>query len=259
MAKKLDALQVTGIIRAETLQTIRGWEKLSGDEKSSVILESQKLGRTLLLHNQSRLAIGEHLLALHTILEPHRMFQSYLKNFHFSERTAYRHMKSFENSKTILPANIMKAAMVRNVQILGESTDAPLGIYTAAAAVLPPPADATEKQANEYLDELEVVRKTKQKSAAQALVPRYDSNVLMKECLRFVSSRYARLPNRRATREVWVQKFFGMCLSEFGMSAQTALAPLTVPEQFQAPKRGRPVGSVSSSLPATSQPATASA
>lgn len=257
MAKKMDALQVTGIIKAETLKTIKGWDKLSGEERSSVILESQKLGRTLLMHSQSRLAIGEHLVTLHGILEPHRMFQSYLKNFHFSERSAYRHMKSYENSKTILPATIMKAAMVRNVQILGESSDKPLGIYTAAAAALPPPVDATETQANEYLDQLEAVRKTKQKDDVQVMVPRYDQNVLMKECLRFVASRYSRLPNRKATREAWVQKFFGMCLSEFGMSAQSALAPLSVPEQFAAPKRGRPVGSVAA--PPSSSPATASA
>src|SRR6266705_1037891 len=81
---------------------IKGWDSLNFDEQKMVVDEGQQLAVALLQYGHSRIAIGEHLTKLRGILEPHNMFERFLKNFHFSKRTAYRYIAGFENAKARL-------------------------------------------------------------------------------------------------------------------------------------------------------------
>lgn len=239
---QLSVSEVAGIVKADAFAQLPWWDKLNGTEKQEVLLTGQKLGQALLHYGQSKLSIGEYLSALKAILEPHNVFQKFLSQFHFSKSSAYRYIKGYENAKTLLPPVIMKAAMVRGVNLIGDSSEKPLGIYTAAAKTLSTDAVATEEQANDYLAKLEVARKSFK--VEPFVMPKADPNTLTKECLRFVATRYARLPNRKVTREAWVKQLVGLMLSEFGIQAAQTFQPLEVPAQFKAPRRGRPVGSV---------------
>jgi len=239
--------EVTLLVPPEAFSTLAWWEKLNKEEQNVVVNEGRKLARAMLAHGQSRLAIGEHLSKLQSVLEPHNIFGRFLKNFHFSKRTAYRYIKGFQNAQAMLPAPILKAAMAKGVNIIGDTDFKPLGIYTDAVKKLPVPKDATEEQATTYLTQLENVRKELKPTGAAFVMPEpQDPTTLLKECYRFVSLRYKRLPTNHKTRASWVRNLVGMILSELGVSGSQTYAPQAVPEEFKA-LRGRPSQQVAAS------------
>jgi hypothetical protein len=233
------------ILMPETNIVKASWfEKLDENEKGAVKAESEQLAVAMLNFGRSRLSIGEHLSKLRDVLEPHNVFGKFLKNFHFSKRTAYRYIRGFENAQARLPEPILKAAMVRGMAIIGESDQKPLGIYTEAAKQLPPPNVANETQAQAYLDSLDMLRKTSRGTEPQttgtfAVTIPQDPETLLKECYRFVSSRYKKLPTNHKTRSAWVDKLVGMVLNELGVSGTKSFHPIAIPEGYKA-ERGRP-------------------
>ena len=234
------------LVPPESLNTLKWWEKLNQQEQATVMQEGQALAKAMLDHGRSRLAIGEHLTKLQAVLEPHNLFGRFLKNFHFSVRTAYRYIKGYQNAQGRLPEPVLKVAMARGVNIIGDTEFKPLGIYTDAVQKLPVPAVVNDEQARVYLDQLEEVRKQLKPTGAMFTMPEpQDPNTLLKECYRFVSLRYKRLPSNSKTRAAWVRSLVGMLLSELGVSGQQTFAPQAVPEEFRA-LRGRPVATAAS-------------
>jgi hypothetical protein len=235
------------LVPPDAFNTLAWWEKLQPAEQTTVMHEGRLLAQAMLDHGKSRLAIGEHLEKLQGVLEPRNLFGKFLKNYHFSKRTAYRYIAGFKNAKARLPETVLKAAMARGVNIVGETEARPLGIYTEAVAKLPPPQSANEVQANTYLTQLEQVRKETRSSGANLFtvpVPQ-DPQTLLKECYRFVSLRYKRLPNNSKTRAQWVRNLVGMILADLGVSGEQTFAPHAAPEDFKA-QRGRPAQLVAS-------------
>lgn len=225
-------------ISADTFSALSWWKKLSADEHVAVVNESKMLAQSLLHFGQAKVAIGEHLERLQGILEPHNVFQKFLKQFRFSKRTAYRYIAGYKNAKAALPQTVVKAAMQRGINIIGDSENKPLGIYTEAVKTLPPPQAPTDEQANAYLDALEKMRKETRTTATVMELPVGDPNTLLKESLRFVTTRYKRLPTNKRTRENWANRLIGMLVSEFGLTNHT-FTPIAVPEDLQV-HRGRP-------------------
>lgn len=237
------AVSAPNLVPTQAITSLSWFEKLNDGEKAAVISETQFLAGALLQHGQSKLAVGEHLSKLRDVLEPHNLFGRYLKNFHFSKRTAYRYITGFKNAQKILPNSVLTAAMARGVNIVGDTDQKPLGIYTEAVAKLPPPKDATEVQANTWLDQIEQVKKEAKSQAGTVsvfaqIVPS-DPQSLLKECYRFVSIRYKRLPNNSRTRAAWVKALVGMVMTELGVAGEQTFAPQAVPEEFRV-QRGRP-------------------
>ena len=244
--------QPTNVTTIATIpeQAVKGawWDKLSVDEKNAVQAEGQQLAIAMLNFGRSRLAIGEHLSKLKDILEPHNVFGKFLRNFHFSKRTAYRYIRGFENAKARLPEAVLKTAMVRGMAIIGESDTKPLGIYTEAAKQLPPPSNPTDQQAEAYLDSIETLRKktkgtVSKPSIVDATVIPQDPDTLLKECYRFVSSRYKKLPSNHKTRTAFVTRLVGFMMNELGIGHAQNFQPMAIPEGFRA-ERGRPRESV---------------
>lgn len=220
---------------------ISGWDKLSAEEKKAAASEGRQLSQALLQYGRSKLAVGEHLTKLQAILEPHNLFSRFLKTFHFNKRTAYRYIAGFNNAKERLSAPILKAAMQRGVNIIGENATKPLGIYTNAVAKLPPPSNPTDVQAVTWLDQIEQVRRDTRAEAATGLsvVTNQDPQVLLREAYRFVNLRYRRLPNNSRTKAAWVRSLVGMLMADLGVNTHQTFAPTAVPEDFKA-QRGRP-------------------
>lgn len=219
-----------------------GWDKLQPQELTVVQNEGQALAAVMLVHGYSGLAIGEHLVAVQGILEPHNLFGRFLRQFHFSKRTAYRYISRFKNAKNALPDSVVKAAIARGMDIAGDSDLRPLGKYTEAAAKLPPPKEADIEQANTWLDSVEQVRKTTRAESPPGLpsvtvIPE-DPQTALKEVVRFASSRYKKLPGNKRVRENWARQVLSMLMAEFGMQSAQQFAPMAVPSEWLA--RGRP-------------------
>lgn len=238
-ANKLDTLTH---IQPTIFSELAWWTKLDMSEQKEVVSAAQKLSDALVTNGYSKIAIGEHLTRLQSVLEPHNLFQRFLKNFHFSKRTAYRYIAGYNNAKARLPEPIIKAAMARGYNMIGDSELKPLGVYTEAVAKLPPPQNPNAEQAVTWLDQVEQVRKDNRSaqgtpSLTLPFVPS-DPNTLMRECYKFVSLRYKRLPNNSRTRNSWVRSLVGMMLTELGSGQQT-FAPIAIPQDYTV-QRGRP-------------------
>lgn len=254
-AQKLDALAIrrpTELVRQEILgpeivNTLapmmeQKWVvDLSTKAKQIVMTEGQALAQALLLEGRSKLAIGEHLTRIQAVLEPRRVFGRFLHGFNMSKRTAYRYIKGYSNAEKRLPEPILRAAMVRGMNLIGETDEKPLGIYTAAVKKLPMPEHATPKQAHEYLDKLEESRKIKPPEGETLPAEHIEMVDAVKVAFKTVSNIMKRLPvdTKGKNKMKFLQSVVGMCLTEVGVASQQTFEPQAVPDEFRI-GRGRP-------------------
>lgn len=194
----------------------------------------------LLAESRCKTSLGEHLQKVQAVLEPHNVFGRFLKNtFHMSVRQAYRYIAMAKNAKAGLPEPVFKVAVARGMDIAGTSDAKPFGAYTEAIRRMPPPATATEEQAATYLTQLDDVRKQVRSEAATGitLVPA-DPETTVRECYKFVTLKFKRLPQNKRTLHAAQQKLIGLLIADWGLGAQTFI-PVQVPESYKV-GRGRP-------------------
>lgn len=234
----------TALVPVETFTELNFWQELNDKEQATVIQEGEQLAVAMLNYGRSRLAIGEHLFNIQRILEPKNVFTKFLsKVCHFSPKTAYRYINGYKNAQQMLPETVLKAAMARGYNILGDTEEKPLGIYTEAAKQLPPPREASAEQAATWLDSVEQVRKKTRGMTSAAVesinpIPQ-DPDTLLKECFRFVDNRFRKLPISHKVRQQWIKTLIGMELTLLGVGNQQTLSPIAIPTDFKA-ERGRP-------------------
>lgn len=234
----------TALAAISALSSLSGWERLESHDQKAVQAETKALAEALIGFGFSKLSVGEHLTKIREVLEPKRMFISFLRRFNFSQRTAYRYIQGYENARQRLPEPVLKAAMARGYNVIGHTDDKPLGAYTDAIKRLPPPRTQDPAKISVYLDEVEEARRRsgqrrakREKQAETEMV--YDSDVLLKECYRFIDSRFKRLPHTKKVRSAWVERLIGMVLTDLGSSTAQSFSPVAVPQDFRA-VRGRP-------------------
>lgn len=243
--RKEETPEAPASIVVHTVSALSWFTKLNKDEQSAVTREGEALAQALLQYGRAKLAVGEHLTKLQGILEPHNLFQRFLKHYNFNKRTAYRYIASFKIAQARLPEVILKTAISRNIDLIGSNETQPFGRFTSAVEKLPPPQNPTQDQANTWLNQVEQVRKDTRtaETGAQAgglfLAVNADPQVMLKECYRYVNLRYRRLPNNAKTKANWVRSLVGMILSDMGIAGQQSFAPITIPEDYKA-LRGRP-------------------
>lgn len=196
----------TGLAPIAALQGLKWYAKLNEQEQATVTAESIGLAEALVEANDGILRVGERLTTLQGILEPHSLFGQYLRNFHFSKRSAYRYIAKFKNA-AMLPEPILRLAMARNMAIGGETEVKPFGNYTDAVRKLPAPKNPTQEQAATWLNQVEqVAKETRAANAANpdnggpgfTLPEPTDPGTAMKEAFRFVVNRYNQLPNNNS-------------------------------------------------------------
>jgi hypothetical protein len=246
--------EINKIVPVTRFQALPFWEKLNTNEKAELQEEGQHLAAAMLMHGASGLAIGEHLFRINENLKKiHGAWSRFVKEWGFkTERTAYRYVLRYKNAKELMPPNVVKVAMMRNLALYGDKDDRPLGAYTEVAKMLPPPRNPDIEQANRYLDQLESHRKEKlaiEKKRAEKdgevriiALPATSKNkeLWLMDCYRMFRSRFRRLPSSKTSdaRKEFVHSFVGYILNEAGMSAASFKAE-AIPEQFKA-ERGRP-------------------
>lgn len=218
------------------------WKDIPQNEQIVLQSEGEKIATMLLLQGYTKLALGAHFIKVQAILEPRHLFGRFLRLFRHTPRTAYRYIQRYKNASSHLPEMILRTALVKGIEISGESEQRPLGKYTNAAKALPPPVDPNEEQAGIWLDS--VVKAAKEKNdtpeRTDLAVPiPQDPDTLLKECYRFCSLRYRKLPINSRIRKTWVHHLSGMLLTDLGVGHAQSVAPIAVPEEFRA-MRGRP-------------------
>lgn len=248
-ALMVHAGDAASVVPASVFTSLAWWDKINAEEQQLVLSAGTRLAQAMLINGASRLAIGEHLTQLQGVLEPHNIFGKFLKNFHFSKKTAYRRIAEFKNAKANLPEAVLKAAMARGVNIAGESEQKPLGVYTDAVRKLPPPTTPDVVQATTWLDQIEKVRKDDRAAASEGVaagasftMPEpLDVATAMKECFRFIENRYNRVPQRAKGK--FLQALQGMLVTLSGVGNPLTITPQAIPEDFRI-HRGRPAAKV---------------
>jgi len=207
------------------LEGLKGWEKLDGKTQKAAVEASRSILESLKNENESRMEAGKHFIELRKLL-PKGMFLSSLREtFHMSRATAYRYMDGYESAAKKLPKPVMDVVMrraYRRAQIKRIEEN-------------PPPAKVTKDpiQIGKYLDNLEKTPiEIKDDTPA-------NTDTLLRECVNFVSSRYARLPNNSRTRSTWVRSLVGMLMTKFGIGTEQSFEPMAIPDKFRV-VRGRP-------------------
>lgn len=233
-------------VSSESLMQYKWYRDLPDEDRDKVKAEGQGLAVSLLNEGRSKLAVGQHLYNLNRILTPHNAWTKFLKQYNFNVRKAHRRIAAYTNAARFLPETVIQVAAIRNVDILSDKDEKPLGRYTEAVKLLPPPEDPTPDQADKYLNEIVAKEKEIRKSGGapeaeeEEAVPiqPQDPQTLLKECYKFCALRFQRLPNNAKTKQNFLHSLFGMLATKAGAS-KIAVTPMAIPEEFQI-GRGRP-------------------
>lgn len=219
----------------EALKLLPGWGALTKKDQALVEEETEALSEELLNFGRSKLAIGERLAKLQSVLEPRRMFRKFLSSYNFRRSTAYNHIAGFNHAKALLPPSVLERAMARNMNILGHKEAEPLGMYTHTIKRLPPPNSKDPKVIDAWLDSVEKGRQKERHRRARTVVEaQYDTETLMKEAYRYVNIRLEKIPNRGRARRAWLESLAGMLLTRVGVQSAVPIAPEAVPDDFEA-------------------------
>lgn len=237
VATNANGNDVTGQITIAAFVEMPWWEKLNLVEQSTVVSEGQALAGAMLSEGQAKMEVGKHLAAVKAVLEPHNLFQKFLRRFtKYSIPTAYRYMRRYENAIKSLPAAVVTAAMVRGIDIAGATDAKPFGIYTSAIKKVRMPRKATPAEANKFLDRIEKVRAEARAEGPQLVTG--DPELSKREVVRFFTLKYDRLPTNRKTRDKFAREVVALIMAKAGLDAQT-ITPMAVPEDYIV-HRGRP-------------------
>jgi hypothetical protein len=215
------------------LASLPGWDQLDTETQATVQQETEALGEALVNLGFSRLAVGEHLSKIQDMLQPKRMFRKFLQTYYPVPRsTVYKNISEWKNASARLPEPVLRVAMARNINMLGESEEKPLGRYTEVVKRNPPPKTEDPKRISQWIDEIEVIRKRREANE----IPREEKasvEEVAKIVYRFMNVKFAKLPRGKA-RRTCLNMIVGMMLSESGVSSAQSFEPEAVPEHFRA-------------------------
>lgn len=229
------------LMRRSLLSELPGWSKLDTKVQTMLETETQALGAALSSVVTSRLDAGEHLSKVQAELEPRRMFGKYLKLVNLKRSWAYNQIYASKNAKNsgLLPELALRVAAARNIPMLGIDPKQPLGVYTSIVKRNPPPRTEDAHKMHLWLDEVEELRKRRERNEVPHAKPSDDPEVLLKACYRFINVRMRKLPRNSKSRRAWIDKLFGYVLADLGVSSDVSFSPQARPQDFE-PIVGRP-------------------
>jgi hypothetical protein len=218
--------QIELVTRASVVST-DWWGVLSSSEQRAMLIETQALTEEMVKFGLSRLAIGEHLLNIRSVLEPKRKFVNFLKTqCRFSKATAYRYIETYVRVRDNVPDLVLRTAIARGYDV----------IDMTMIQKLPPPKTQDRTKIVKYLEKIEEARRV-ERSASQESDFLYDSDTLMREALNFVTMRFGRLPDDKKVRARWLNRLIGLMLSDLGAKEEQAFIPIDVPEEFRVTRK----------------------
>jgi hypothetical protein len=254
-SKKKNAITILGpttlaeagrFVPSTVFQEFSFFSEMKAREQEALVSEGKLLAQAMIAHGASRLEIGQRLANIQETLNPYSgAFARFLKTFHFTGRTGYRYIEGYQNAVGTLSEPIVKAAMARGMSIMGNSAK-PLGKYSEAAKLLPPPKNPDAAEATRWLDQLEQTRQERRKklieSGKKETVDaeesvQHDPQTLLQQTYRMFKNSWRVLPSRGRRR--FLDGLVGMFLTEAGIGSAATFEPQAIPEEFRQ-GRGRP-------------------
>lgn len=237
----------------QELQQLPFWSKLKDRDKDTLVSEINSLGAAKMMHISSGLAMGKHIQNIFSTCEAYSgTFPKIMTEMGIGLRQAYRYMDTWKNAQKGLSEAILKAGMVRAVDILSYDNDRPYGKYTEVIQrLLPPPKnpDITPDEANRYWDQVEETYQDRKKALKNGTAEpagqeaediQRDPEFLLMQNFRGIKNALKHVPTRQRKR--WFEKLVGMGMHQMGISSSVTFEPEAPPDYFkQGP--GRPVSS----------------
>lgn len=226
----------------EIVQNADWWGEIEKAGQSKLLKEMKGLEQTMIIGTQSRITLGKHLSAIQEALAPIKKFNRFLQAYNLKRSTAFKAINSYKNAQKWLSEDILAAAAARNMNMLGESEDAPLGVYSTCVKRTPPPEDNNIDKINTWLHSIELSRRREiAQTRKRAEEVGLDEDQALKECFQFVNRRLAKMPTRSRVRTQWLEKLSGMLFRQIGVSTIRSIEPQAAPEEFTRGV-GRPSG-----------------
>ena len=124
-------------------------------DQQEIVLREYKI---LSDHEICELDTGKRIVLVRSILQRYKLFFRWLRDLPFTERTAYRRIKTYERASEMWPTEIVDAAIERRLLIVGWSPERPMGLFESVAE--DPPKALTPAKVEDFLNraELEVRR-----------------------------------------------------------------------------------------------------
>lgn len=205
------------------LDDLRGWNKLNPQEQSTVQKESRSLAESLYSEGKSRLAIGQHLQTISSILAPKKLFDNFLRrHFHMTKSTAYNYINLWKAAAKDAPKPVLDIAMTRNYRVINRPQ-----IFKT----YPPPKTTNPEKIIQYLDRLET-RKPK------IVTIHKNRDGLLKQALHSVEVCFEKVAVKE--RADFARTLIGMEMTRFGFGVEQTFKPLPIPPSMVVPPRGRP-------------------
>jgi hypothetical protein len=236
-------------IPRQELQQLTFWSKLKERDQDELVSEINALGAATMVHRASGLAIGKHIRNIYGKCEAYSgAFRKIMAEMGYGLRQAYRYMDTYANAEQAFPEPILKAAMIRGLDVLSYDKDRPLGKYTEVVRLLPPPrkSDIEPAEATRYIEQLEQTYKDRRKSLSKGEIEpagqeaedlQRDPELLMMQNFRGIKNALKYVPTRQRKR--WFEKLVGMSMHQMGLQSAMMFEPEAPPEHFkQGP--GRP-------------------
>lgn len=174
---------------------------------------------------RSELETGQLLVEVRTILEPTGRYGAFLETLAslFTLRTAYRRIKLYERACEIWPLQVIDAAIIRKLRIVGSTAEKPMGHYENISV---PKNVNTAAKADGFLTaaELEVMKSSGQKSESLDVYDR------LKRCFRAVSPQMRGLTDKE--RDQFLDDLVGMLLTVGNDAKPRKFEPTQVPAEF---------------------------
>jgi hypothetical protein len=201
----------------ETLSESLKLSEMGSEEKKTVLREHLALSNP----ETSELSTGRRIVQVRSILEKYGIFWSFLKKLPFTERTAYRRIKSYERAVKMWPEEVVDAAIERRVRIIGWTSENPMGFYEN---IPPPSKNLTPQKIEEYLMQAEVqVRRTQATNDSS-------SPEILKMCFRFVERNTRSLPPEE--RKIFLDNLVGLQMTLLGAWKPQNYSPAPIPQDF---------------------------
>ena len=200
-------------------------DEMSPDEKKTVMQEFTALSKGEI----SELDTGRRIVLVRSILEKYSKFWYFIGQLPFTERTAYRRIKTYERAVKLWPEEVVEAAIERRLKVIGWTNEKPMGLFED---VEHPPKTLPPPKVNEYLNRAELLVRR----ASQEAKPVIDAYAALKRCFRLVERATQSLPPNERVR--FLDDLVGLEMTLLGVDESKKFAPAQVPQDFWTSQGG---------------------
>jgi hypothetical protein len=202
------------------------FKDLSAEEKA----KAQRISMALEEIETSELATGKLLIQARAIFEKYGLFWRFLNTCPFTERTAYRRIKTYERALQMWAEEVVEVAIKQSLAIIGSTNEQPMGFFENVPA---PARNLTTQKIREYLVQAEVEARRKAESASKEGLDAYE---LLKMCFRQIQRGTNEMSPKE--RETFLKDLVGVEMTLLGATGPQKFTPVEIPQDFWTAPKG---------------------